>query len=162
MRKVFIAAIIFSLKSCSQEPKIVINEDYIINRHWDNYNNDIHVEKMKLKKDSVLDIFSSDFKKEVPNHWNITNKLEADSTSYFGYSGLNIKKNKVKLKDKIFFNKDNGFEWYSESGNKTVVGSLEKDTWYKFSNLRTVAYYIYVYVDNEGELHRYNVNMSNY
>ena len=75
MRIVFIIAIIFSLESCSQEPKIVITKDYISNRYWDNYNNDMHVEKMKLKKDSVLNIFSSDFKKEIPNHWNITNKL---------------------------------------------------------------------------------------
>ncbi len=156
--------------SCSEEPKIVIAKDYIINKHWDDErNNAILVERMKLKKDSVLNIFSSDFKGEIPNHWNITNKLEVDSTFMYSYAGLNSKEDRVKLKGKIFFNKDNGFYWNfgntyygHKKTDKNVIGSLENNTWYKFSDLKTIAYYVYVYIDGEGKVHRFNVNMSNY
>lgn len=165
MRILIIIATVLLFQSCSQEQetKIVITKDYISNEHWDDErNNAILIERMKLKKDSLLDIFSSDFEKEIPNHWNITNKLEVDSTSYFGYSGLNIKKDKVKLKGKIFFNKNNGFEWYSANDDKTIIGSLENNTWYKFSSLKTIAYYVYIFVDDTGKIHRFNVNMANF
>ncbi|PQJ16575.1 hypothetical protein [Aureicoccus marinus] len=163
MRTLIFIGFIFLSQACSQEPKIVITKEHIVNKYWDDdRNNSILIEKMMLKKDSVLDIFSSDFRSEIPNHWNIINKLEVDSTSYFGYSGLNIKKDKKKLNSPIFFNKNNGFEWYSANGNKTIIGNLETNTWYKFSNLTTSAYYVYIYVDKEGKTHRFNVNMSNY
>ena len=124
---------------------------------------------MKIKKDSVLDIFALDFEKEVSNHWNVTNKLEVDSSFMYNYTGLGGKSDLKKLEGKIYFNKTNGFYWnfgYTHFGhkktNKNVIGSLENDTWYKFSDLRTIAYYVYVYVDSTGKVHRFNVNMSNY
>lgn len=163
MRILVIIAVIFLFQSCSQEPKILITKDYISNKHWDNErNNAIHVEKMKVKNGVILDATSPAFDKEILSNWDLNDKLVVDSTFYFGYSGLNIKKDKIKLKGKIFFNRDNGFEWYSANGDKTSIGSLENNTWYKFSGLRTIAYYVYIYVDEEGELHRFNVNMANY
>jgi len=163
MRTLIIIATILLFQSCSQEPKIVITKDYISNKHWDNErNNAILVEKMKVKKGDALDATSPDFDKEIRSDWDLNDKLEVDSTFYFGYSGLNIKEDKVKLQGKVFFNKDNGFEWYSANGNKTIIGSLKNNTWYKFSGLKTIAYYVYIYVDSTGKVHRFNVNMSNY
>jgi len=170
MRILIIIATVLLFQSCSQKPKIVITKDYISNTHWDDErNNAILIEKMKLKKDSLLNIFSPDFKKEISNHWNITNKLEVDSTFMYSYAGLNIREDKVKLKGKIFFNKDNGFYWNfgntyygHKKTDKNVIGSLENNTWYKFSDLKTIAYYVYVYVDSTGKVHRFNVNMSNF
>jgi hypothetical protein len=148
----------------------VITKDYISNKHWgDERNNAILIEKMKLKKDSLLNIFDPNFKKEIPNHWNITNKLEVDSTFRYSYAGLDSKGDRVKLKGKVFFNKDNGFYWnfgntyYAhKKTDKSTIGSLENNTWYKFSDLKTTAYYVYIFVDDKGKVHRFNVNMSNY
>lgn len=172
MRILIIIATVLLFQSCSQEQeaKIVITKDYISNKHWDDErNNSILVERMKLKKDSVLNIFSSDFKGEIPNHWNITNKLEVDSTFRYSYAGLDSKGDRVKLKGKVFFNKDNGFYWNFGSTyydhkktDKNTIGSLENNTWYKFSDLKTIAYYVYIYVDGEGKVHRFNVNMANF
>ena len=162
MKTLIYLILLLLIMSCSLDPKIEITKDYISNKDWDEYNNSIHVEKMKVNKDSILNIFDANFKEDIPNHWNITNKLEVDSTFYFGYSGLNIKEDKVKLQDKVFFNKDNGFTWYSADGNTNIVGSLENNTWYKFSDLKTIPYYIYIFVDNTGKVHRFNVDMSNY
>jgi major membrane immunogen (membrane-anchored lipoprotein) len=67
------------------------------------------------------------------------------------------------------FNKDNGFYWNfgctyydHKKTDKNTIGSLENNTWYKFSDLKTMAYYVYIYVDDEGKVHRFNVNMSNF
>ena len=154
--------IILLLQSCSQEPKIVITKDYISNKYWDRYNNSIRVERMNLKKDSILNVFDSNFEKNIPNHWNVSNKLEIDSAFYFGYNGLNIKEDKLKLKDKVYFNKSNGFNWYSNNGEREIIGQLKNNSWYKFSNLKTIPFYVYIYIDNEGKVHRFNVDMSNY
>lgn len=158
---VLIIGVLF-INSCSIGPKIVITKNFISNQYWDDYNNAIHVQKMKIIKDSVLDISDSNFNKNTPNHWNITNKLEVDSTFYFGYSGLNENQNNVKLKGRVYFTKANGFLWYTDNGNKSIVGSLENNTWYKISDLKNIPFYVYVFIDNKGNSHIFKVDNSNY
>jgi len=79
----------FCLISCNSE--IEITNEYILNENW-NYsektNNSIEIQKM-IVIDSSLNIFSSDFEEE-PNHWNIVNKLELDSSFHCSYYGLSI------------------------------------------------------------------------
>lgn len=162
MRYLIIVVALLLLQSCSQGQEIVITKEYIKNGYWSEFNNAIHLEKMKVRKDSLLDIFSPSFKNNVPNHWNITDKLEIDSTFYFGYSGLDTDAGKTKLQGKIYFNKNNNFKWYSNNGKTDTIGELEKKTWYKFSKLKTTPYYVYVYVDSIGKVHRFNIDMSNY
>lgn len=164
MRIVTVLTMLLSLQSCSQEPKIVITKDYISNKYWDEYNRILLIEKMKVKKDSVLDIFAPGFEKDVPNHWNITNKLEVDSTFTYRNSLSNEKKSNSS--NTIYFNRRNTNNWnfghFSIEEQVPIIGPLENSTWYKFSNLKTIPYYIYVYVDDTGTVHRFNVDMSNY
>lgn len=162
MRNLIILVAFAILQSCSLEPKIIITKDYINNKYWNNYNNAIHVEKLKLKKDSILDIFKPNFDSGGVNNWNVTNKLEIDSTFYFGYSGLNSKNDKKKMKGKISFINDNGFNWYSSKGSVDIIGKLQNNSWYKFSNLKSTPVYFYVYVDSEGNTHKFSEDLSNY
>lgn len=171
MRILIIIATVLLFQSCSQQgPKIVITKDYISNKHWDDErNNAILVERMKVKNGGVLDATSPDFDKEIRSDWDLNDKLEVDSTFRYSYAGLDSKGDRVKLKGKVFFNKDNGFYWNfgntyydHKKTDKNVIGSLENNTWYKFSNLKTIAYYVYVFVDDTGKLHRFNVNMANF
>jgi hypothetical protein len=101
---ILIGVLLFN--SCSHNPKIEITKEYIINSYWDEYNNAIYIEKMKVMRDSLLDINSNDFNWNLPNHWNITNKLNVDSTFMYSYSN-----SKELLPEKVYFNNPNGFYW---------------------------------------------------
>ena len=152
--------ILLLLISCSSEPKIVITKKFISNKYWDNYNNAIQVNRMRVKKDSTLNVSASDF--DTNTGWSLFHKLEMDSTSFFGYNGLNFKKDKPLLTGKVFFDRDNGFEWYTAKGNKKTVGELENETWYLISGLKTEPYEIIIYVDKNEQLHRFNKLASNF
>ena len=159
MRIIFFL-LLFALISCSSEPRIVITKKSISNEYWDSYNNAIHVDRMKIKKDSTIDVSTSDF--DTNTGWSLFNKLEMDSTFYFGYNGLNIKKDKPLLTGKVFFDRDNGFEWYTGKGNIKIVGVLENETWYLISGLRTEPYELIIYVDENEQVHRFNKLASNF
>ena len=147
------------LVSCSK--RIEITNEYVYNEYWNEYNNAIGIEKMKVI-DSTLDIFSEDFQ-EQSNHWNIVNKLEIDSTFNSYYGGLNIKNpNKPKLNGKVFFDKYNGWNWSLNGEKKKRIGKLENNTWYKFSHLKTTAMYKYVFVDSYGKTYIFTVNLDNF
>jgi hypothetical protein len=110
---------------------------------------------MKPKKDSALNLSSL-------SQADILTKLEDDS-SFIYYA--NVLTNERSFKGvKIYFNKDNGFYWSGENAGDTAkrIGNLQKDTWYKFSYLKTYPYYVYVYIDSSNYAHRYNVNLANY
>lgn len=165
---VFILLIIMLFIDCDNRD-IIITKDYIINEYWSDKNNTIFIERMKVTDDS-LNIFAQDFKEE-PNHWNIVNKLEVDSSFIYGYNGGNENSpysSKVPsplLQRKVFFDRDNGWFWFYNNYKgaiKSELGSLEKNTWYKFSRLTNSAFYIYVYIDSIGQAHTFNVNLDNY
>lgn len=144
--------------SCKE---IEITKEYIENDYWDNYNNAIKINKMKVT-DSTLNVLLSNFETE-PNHWNIVNKIDIDSSFVAYYSGLNsLMPNKPKLSGKVYFNKDNGWKWSFNGKEVNIIGELENNTWYKFSSLTNDAFFLYVYVDETGEIHQFAVNLSNY
>ncbi len=157
-------------QGCSNQPKIVITQEYIVNKYWNEYNGNILIERLKLKKDSVLDIFQPSFNLNEPNHWNIVRKLEIDSAFRYAYNtGLKydyLKSPHFLLDKKLYFNKNNGNYWcFNEFGNeyKKRIGSLENSTWYRFSNLRErTKFYLYVYVDSTGKVTKFIHDLSNY
>ncbi|MBK8712540.1 MAG: hypothetical protein IPL97_11805 [Niastella sp.] len=140
---------------CVQK-KIKITSAYIINPHWDEQANAIKITKQKVKKDSLLNPF-----KKLPQS-ELQTKLENDTS--FLYVG-NVKYNGEKYTiRKVYFNSWNGFFWWSNRGEiKTkTIGNLEKGNWYKFSQLVTYPYYVFVYVDSSNNLHRFDVNEANF
>ena len=159
MKYLITILIIGLLVSCGKN--IEITNEYVYNEYWNEYNNAIGIEKMKVI-DSTLNIFSEDFQEES-NHWNIVNKLEIDSTFNCYYGGLNINyPNKPKLKGKVNFDKYNGWNWSLNGDEKQRIGKLKNNTWYKFSYLTTSAMYKYVYVDSIGKTHVFTANLDNY
>ena len=156
-----------ALNSCLKQYKIEITKAYIINEYWEEAStNFFEIEKMKIKQDSILNIFQPGFK-EVANNWNIVKKLETDNTFMYQYrssSTSNI------IGDTIYFNKSNDGSWTVDSRMKGVslgttfetIGNLQGDSWYKFSNLRSAQFYIYIYVDSIGKVYRFVQDLSNY
>lgn len=151
--------LIFMFTGCSDK-KIEITSEYIINENWDKKgeqvgSNSIKINRMKLKKDSMINPFS-DLSQE-----DILNKLEEDS-SFIYVANIKIRQEESYKGKKIYFNRDNEFYWWTNQGNsKTkILGRLEAGNWYVFSRLN--PYYEYVYVDSVNKVHRFNVNLANY
>lgn len=159
-KKIFPVLFALVVAGCSNK-KIEITPEYIINEKWDEHANAIEISKQKVKKDSVINPFSTLY------NGDLASKLEDDSSFIFF---ANVKYNGEKYSTrKIYFNKDNGFFWREGYlvGKETkstvnVIGALKKNNWYKFSYLVTHPYYVYVYIDNTNKVHRFDVNLSNY
>jgi hypothetical protein len=158
--KWFIVFIALSFASCSTK-NIEITTEYIINENWGKQmSKPILVEKMWVKKDSLINPFSDLSQGEI------LSKLEEDS-SFRWFANVNIGKNTEEIyrTKKIYFNKDNGFTWWVWNGanrEKSILGNLETNTWYKFSGLVGYPYFVYIYVDSTNQVHRCDVNMANY
>lgn len=136
--------------------KIEITREYIVNENWNESANAIKINKMRLKNDSTLDIANL-------NQVDVVNRLEEDS-SFIYVANVKIKSGEKYSGKRIYFGKDNGFYWWTDGGNnKTkILGDLEKGQWYKFSRLVTYPYYVYIYIDDLNNVHRQDVNLSNY
>lgn len=154
-------------QGCSQKPKIEITPEYIKSKYWNKSSTNFFIiEKMKVKQDSVLNIFQPGFNLKISNHWNITEKLEVDTSFVYTYDSHSMHK---ITGNKIFFNQSNEGDWVTGSIRFTgerkkmeTIGNLENNTWYKFSKLRDRPLYIYVYVDSTGKVHRFDQDLSNY
>lgn len=153
-------------QKCSQKPKILVSSEYIINEYWkDPFSNFFEINRMHVKKDSILDLFAPGFNTDLPNHWNIVEKLEADSL-HFHY----ISNNKTRITgDTIFFSKKNDGKWFRSKSKwqaltdeSDFIESLEKKTWYQFSHLRPGKFYLFVYIDSTGQAHCFKQDLSNY
>lgn len=156
MNKVFYILFLgIAIISCNTK-KVQIEKDFIINENWDNnYNNAILIEKLT----------STDSSNRSPNKIDrsIIEKLKVDSTFIAYYSGLNINvPNKPRLKGKVFFDQSNGWNWSVNGKAKEVLGSLENNSWYKFSELYGSAIYEYVFVDNNGRTSVLTVDLNNF
>ncbi|WP_346320280.1 hypothetical protein [Chitinophaga sp. YIM B06452] len=156
MKRFFVPLIIIiSLTGCLKK-KIEITAEYVINENWSKRVNSIKINKLKVKEDSTINPFSN------LTHIDLLGKLEDDTTFIFvgnvKYNGENYSTRKV------FFNKKNNFLWWTTKGDTQTdtIGTLQKNTWYKFSNLLTYPYYLYIYVDSTSQVHRFDVNQSNY
>ena len=141
---------------CTQK-KIEITTHYIINPHWSNHSNSIRIDRMVVKHDSVLDPFADLSQDEI------LSKLKEDSLFRY-FANIAIKPSENYGSKRIYFDKDNGFTWLNDITHirEKVPGKLEGKTWYKFSNLFTNPFYIYIYVDSLNTEHRFDINLANY
>lgn len=156
MRKTIVTLISVLIFTSCLNKKIEITSDYITNANWNEQANAIKINKLRLKKDSTINPVSD------LNQVELLEKLEDDTSFLFV---ANVKYNGEKYSTrKVYFNKNNGFFWWSDKGEaKTeAIGNLQKDNWYKFSDLVTYPYYVYVYVDTLGKAHCFDVNLANY
>ncbi|WP_346320279.1 hypothetical protein [Chitinophaga sp. YIM B06452] len=154
-KNIVLLIMIVSLTGCLWE-KIEITSDYIINGNWSEHVNSIEINKLRLKKDSTINPFAN------LNQAEILEKLEDDTS--FIFVG-NVKYNGEKYSTrKVFFNKKNNFLWWTTKGDTQIetIGSLQKNTWYKFSSLGNYPYIVYIYVDSANKVHRFTVNQSNW
>jgi len=148
------------MSSCLQEKDIIITKDYVINPNWDREDNSFKIIRMKFKdsKDSI------DIKKATQSE--LLEELTEDSS--FSYVA-NIKYNgKSYAERKIYFNKDNGFLWRSDwrydrgERSKTVLGELEKNTWYLLAGLSDFRTLYYIYIDGYDKVYVYEILASNW
>lgn len=153
----------FLLFGCSikNKGKITITRDYIINPNWNEVNNSLTVYKMKLK-DSTQTIDLTD-----PSEAELYHGLVKDSS--FLYSTKIRHNDEDYTKQKVYFNKYNGFEWCDLNNmhsdcEKRTLEELKQETWYLFyglSNIHTTAYY--AYFDTSDKLHLFVIGMmTNY
>jgi hypothetical protein len=152
--------IVLILISCSNK-RIEIASDYIINENWSKKNDDvggnsIKITKMAIRKDSIINPFSE------LNNREVLSKLEEDSL-FRWYAIIKIDGGNYENR-KIYFNKDNGFTWLDDVENKRtmIFGNLEKGSWYKFSQLVSYPYDIYIFIDSANVAHRFDINLANY
>ena len=156
MNKVIFILILGTVFISCNTKKVQIEKDFIINENWDNnYNNAILIEKLTTTDSS----YSSNNKIDR----SVIERLKVDSTFVAYYSGLNANEpDKPRLKGKVFFDKNNGWNWRVNGKEKRVLGSLENNSWYKFSELYGSAIYEFVFVDNNGHTSVLTVNLNNY
>lgn len=160
MKKFVLSTLLVGLLTGCSHKKIEITREYIINEHWNKRNdvaggNSMKIEKMKVKKDSIF----------YPNQKldeAIIEKLEVDST-FRWFTNVKIQQESYENR-RVYFNKDNGFTWLDDVSNKRtrVFGNLEKGNWYKFSDLVSYPYYVYVYIDSLNHAHQFDKNLANY
>lgn len=141
---------------------VSITKDYVINPNWDKTDNSFAVHRMKLK-DSSKAIDLAD-----PTEPELYHGLIKDSS--FSYTA-NVEYNGIDYsKRKVYFDRDNGFEWrrppdIDQSRNTTckTIGELQPETWYLLTGLSKVRTLYYVYLDSSDSLHVYKVSkMTNY
>ncbi|HMR85490.1 MAG TPA: hypothetical protein PKE30_20235 [Niabella sp.] len=159
--KIFTALIFCSiaLPYCSSN-KIEITPEYIINENWNKRDegiegNSIEIKRMKVKKDSMINPFAD------LTQVDILDKLEVDS-SFIYTANVKINNERGNSDKKIYFNRDNGFYWWADQGERKirVLGKLQTSSWYEISRL---SYYYYViYIDSADKVHQFIVNQANY
>jgi hypothetical protein len=49
-----------------------------------------------------------------------------------------------------------------EKTKSDIIGKLELNSWYKFSKLKSGQYFIFIFVDKEGFIHRFDQNLNNF
>lgn len=145
--------ILFMLTGCLHE-NIEITSEYMINDSW-NKHDAIEINKLKIKRDSSLNPYSN------LNQPELLQKLEIDS-SFMYTTNVEFKPGEDYRNKKIYFNRDNGFEWWTESGERKTktIGKLQSDTWYEISGL--TYYYHIVYIDSINNVHAFVIQPSNW
>ena len=167
MKSIFSLFILFfGLTGCFQKPsEIEVTTEYIRNEYWNKTSMiSFEIEKMKVKQDSILNIFQHGFK-GVSNNWNIVEKLETDSSFIYHYIS-----NSTSIGDTVYFDKSKGGDWSTDFRMKDVslgttfktIGNLQRDSWYKFSGLRSGQFYVLIYIDSIGKTYRFDQNLNNF
>lgn len=146
---------------CSLKKETEITSEYIINQNWSKNRgraggNSIQIVKLKVKKDSLISPFKNLDQAEL------LTKLEHDSTFIYS-ANIKIGAEESYSEKKIYFDKDNGFYWWTNFGNSKTktIGRLKPNSWYEFTRLKPYPYYI-IYIDSAYGVHRFSLNQSNY
>lgn len=160
-KKYLAATLLLSLLGCQnlKEAKIIITKDYVINPNWSEANNSFVVYRMNLKDSS------KSINLKNPTEPELYHGLIKDTS--FSYTGFVEYNGEDYAKRKIYFNRDNGFQWlknFPKSGStKEILGELQQDTWYLFAGLSQFKTLYYVYLDTSDSLHVFKVStMTNY
>jgi hypothetical protein len=139
------------------QKQIHITENYIINEFWDEkYNHAIKIERL-IRLDNRLDVTSKEFRESFYWDFETSFKVKSDSETFSFWSP------KICKNDTVFFDKSNGWKWHNGVDKVSTIGKLERNQWYKFSNLRmNTKFYKYVFIDTEGKAHIFNMNKANF
>jgi len=156
-----IVFIISAVVGCSS-PEVIITSSYIINGNWTARNdypgaNAIEIYGMHENKGRAIDAHSN------PSQLQLLDGLNRDSSFYYS-ANVYFPGETSYLKRKVYFNKDNGFSWFSFKGEKETraIGNLKPKSWYEFSNLKAHGYHYIVYVDSAGGTLVFPINIANY
>lgn len=153
---------VWCLMTCclSLNEKVEITSEYVINENWNKRGeetggNSIEVIRMIVKEDSTINPFSD------LNQSEILRKLVND-TSFQYVANVKIPATENYKNKKIFFNKDNGFDWWTEQGERStrILGELQAGNWYQISRLSHLDYI--VYIDSASIAHRFDINLANW
>lgn len=89
--------------------------------------------------------------------------MEDSLFRWFGNVDIAKSKEQIYKTKKVYFSKDNGFTWRDGgTGRGTeIFGNLERNTWYQFSGLADISYFV-VYVDSINGVHRFTVSTVNW
>ena len=158
MRYLFLGIILILFTCGCFENDIQITSEYVINRNWSKGKNgedanSIGIMKMRIKTGHNLDPYAQ------LNQQELLDNLEYDSS--FSYTAvIKTKPDESYQNKKIYFNRDNGFYWWTDNGNKKVkyIGNLLENTWYEVNDLTRYSYIIYV--DNTKKIHLFSVDLA--
>lgn len=142
--------------SCKESKEVIITRDYVINPNWDEIHNSFQVIRLNLKnsRDTI------NLKKVTQSE--LLEKLVEDTS--FSYTA-NVNYNGEKYsKRKVYFNRDNGFTWWSSdiNSNKKKLGELQQNTWYLLAGLSKYRTIYYVNIDTFDSVHCFKIMASNW
>ena len=150
----------FSLLSCigRKEAEVTITKEYVINPNWDKVDNSFDVIKMNIKDSSdTINL------KKVSSLELFKNLVEDTGFIYrasVSYNGTKYSERKV------YFNRDNGFPWWGDlhksTSTKSILGELQRKTWYFLGGLGEEKTLYYVYLDSLDSLHTFRVPASDW
>lgn len=142
--------------SCNESKEVIITKDYVINPNWDKINNSFQVIRLNLKnsKDTInlRKVAQSELLKKL---------VEDTSFSYIANVNYN---GEMFSKRKVYFNRDNGFTWWSSdiNSNKNKLGELQKNTWYLLAGLSKYRTIYYINIDTYDSVHCFKIMTSNW
>lgn len=176
-----IFVIAFSLNSCLHEKKIIITREYIQNKFWHEKKsmrkfNGVPVNELQIFKLKVKNSLNRDSLNYSLEDYINLNLLEIDTINKEQNYWAAIPKTEGV---KIYFNKDyKNWKWFchktdtfgisipDDNCTKNNIGKLKLNTWYLFDRIRPEGIYdnkflVYIYVDNNGKVHKFLRNLSN-
>ena len=140
--------------------KVIITKEYVINPNWTPTDNSFEVQKMKPKDSTIIINLVN------PSETDLYYGLIADTTPSYV---CNVKYNNIPYSNrKVYFNKDNGFNWFEFKNARLgmslkILGDLQPTTWYLLAGLSQFGGMYYVFLDTSDSLHVYKVStMTNY
>jgi hypothetical protein len=156
--------ILLSFSGCliyfpNSKKTIVITQDYLLNPHFDEYNNFFGLQRLIYTGNKEKEILDSIININFP-----IDDFEVDTN--FCYEVYLKPESDEWGSRKIWFNSFNGFlwggKWPSEKADSTI-GKLNRNSWYRFSNLYVISdYSVVIHINQNGEIFKFFINQSNW